>query len=208
MPVYKHDRVIFIHIPKTGGTTVYSYFTDRPNPRVLTPKRGHDTFRELSAHHEFGDLMRDPTYLKLTIVRNPYHRLLSWLFFHGTMNAEYGLPPDFNILYNTHEEKYGAILQAARQFLTSKTYLDDHRRLSQFEFLADASGRLAPDLHVLKTESLNDGMAALGFVDFPSYGRRNERRVSIDYDEFIYGQLKDMIYEYYKRDFLEFGYKP
>lgn len=69
-----HDtKCIFVHIPKTGGTSIeeafgYSY-SDLMYEKHLTPEEYVS---------EFGQDIWD-SYFKFTFVRNPWDRMVSWL---------------------------------------------------------------------------------------------------------------------------------
>ena len=86
MPYINKHRLIFIHIPKTGGTSVEEYFGIRW-PLDGTILRSHDihTFDGINyfPQHFTSDIIKkhDPEkwskYKKFTIVRNPYTKILS-----------------------------------------------------------------------------------------------------------------------------------
>jgi len=68
-----HDKkIIFIHIPRTGGTSVEEYFQFKHQHGWKPDTAQHLTLKEYSDHYDVED------YFKFTIVRNPWDRLVSW----------------------------------------------------------------------------------------------------------------------------------
>lgn len=77
MAVYlSEQKMLFIHIPKTGGTSVRDWlesnvmYAKRAKPKHAKP----EIFSQLEYDQYF------------TVVRNPYARLLSWYTYHFTYN--------------------------------------------------------------------------------------------------------------------------
>lgn len=66
----------FIHIPKTGGTSIITWIKENFEYQKKCGK--HCTIDKFIL--EF----KEPTHY-FTVVRNPYHRLLSWYFYQGKM---------------------------------------------------------------------------------------------------------------------------
>ena len=92
MPYYPEDNILFIHIPKTGGTALHNYFVKKYHITIdkyvhlfdLYYLRGHKmlslqhlTYLEL-ANSSYIDLTNKNLKI-ITIVRNPYTRLISEL---------------------------------------------------------------------------------------------------------------------------------
>jgi hypothetical protein len=76
---------IFVHIPKTGGTSVHRALNlGKGGSRVVgTLHRSHERALDVA-----------PTYLnwhehfRFTIVRNPWDRAVSWYYWHDIQNAQ------------------------------------------------------------------------------------------------------------------------
>lgn len=65
-------KCIFIHLPKTGGSSVETLFNWKG--------QRHDTLQDYV--NNFGEnVVRD--YFKFSLVRNPWDMMVSWYFFHG-----------------------------------------------------------------------------------------------------------------------------
>ena len=98
MPYFHNDKInlLFIHIPKTGGTSLEKYFSDEYNIPLngdslflyseLNKLLGIDTTLQ---HMTYNVIMKnkngfiiDTTNLDvISIVRNPYERIISDLFY-------------------------------------------------------------------------------------------------------------------------------
>lgn len=77
MSIYLPDHnIVFIHIPKSGGTSVIEWLTDNFQYEKIGPKHGTIyTFEK-----NFGSIIPH-----FTIVRNPYTRILSWYYYQEKM---------------------------------------------------------------------------------------------------------------------------
>lgn len=80
MPYCEEKQVIFLHVPKTGGTTIKRLFEinllDNPDP-AIRPSLQHLTCKLL--RQQIGDDKYD-RYYKFAFVRNPWARLVSDYF--------------------------------------------------------------------------------------------------------------------------------
>lgn len=88
-------NILFIHIPKTGGTSIELYFSDKyhiklDEEHLLTYMNSNKFFEGISLQHQtLLNIINNNNIFKIdfnetdiiTVIRNPYHRLLSDLFF-------------------------------------------------------------------------------------------------------------------------------
>jgi hypothetical protein len=116
-------RIIFLHIPKTAGQGIHSFFETLFRPEEICPARENfqllpiplaqlQQYRVFSGHLDWSllDSMPQPKFV-FTVLRRPIERLLSFYFFlrakgsklppnalglpeHRGMNAALNLPPD------------------------------------------------------------------------------------------------------------------
>ena len=74
MRVSDSQRVLFVHVPKTGGATLDAMFdTEVPDARRISEMKRHSTYRDL--------VKADPVledYWSFGFVRNPWARMVSW----------------------------------------------------------------------------------------------------------------------------------
>lgn len=67
---------VFIHIPKTAGSSVSNWIKENLNYKVLGKQ--HDLYRHWCKNHG------KPTY-HFVVVRNPYARIFSWFHYQGRL---------------------------------------------------------------------------------------------------------------------------
>lgn len=92
MPTFHKIKTVFVHIPKTAGTSIVD---------TLYDINGHDTSEYFDKHESVSDIMsylnwiKFYDYTKFTVVRNPYDRLVSWFHYYRSfwLNREHGERP-------------------------------------------------------------------------------------------------------------------
>ena len=105
MPYFKNDNIniLFIHIPKTGGTSLEKYFSNKFKIE-LNNKSLFNFIKTNNKNIKINSSLQHLTYNKIvqynnklfnvdfnnikiiTIVRNPYERIISDLFFFKLIN--------------------------------------------------------------------------------------------------------------------------
>ena len=70
--ILKDKKIIFIHIPRTGGTSIEKYFDFKFSADWSPETAQHLTMEEYNEHYDLDK------YFKFTTVRNPWDRLMSW----------------------------------------------------------------------------------------------------------------------------------
>ena len=103
MPYYLNKHILFIHIPKTGGTTIEELFRKNDSERVYSSIGIGDTnrilpppFDRVSLQHQFyttilkfkdklGVVFNDKLRI-FSIVRDPYRRIISDMMFLNIVN--------------------------------------------------------------------------------------------------------------------------
>jgi hypothetical protein len=109
MPYFKNndDNILLIHIPKTGGSSLEHYFSDKYNIKLnekslfmflneetkkqnnieINSSLQHMTYQTLFKYKDFFNI--DFNNLKIiTIVRNPYERIISDFFFYKLITID------------------------------------------------------------------------------------------------------------------------
>ena len=205
MPYFENIKVLFIHIPKTGGMNVenylflisnskpsiknlVSYFINPINIKINNHSLQHLTFCEIYDLQSYFNINFNKIKI-FTVVRNPYDRIISDLLFLNIIN-------DKSSKKNVEDE--------IRKYINSPSDYDNHKTL-QYKFILDKDGNVNKNIIVLKTENLNTDMINLGYSDFEKFC--NFYKSSKNYYIYLNHESIKMINSYYKKDFEYFNYK-
>ena len=199
MPINNHLKLIFVHIPRTSGTTFEEKVLDIhgvwPEPQeeslwgIGIPRNGknkltmqHMTYREICQLHGI-----DTGFKTVSIVRNPIHRVISLYYYWNEKNK-----------WNTLNDFLKYV----------KVHIKNRRHWwSQYDYLHDENGNINID-HLLRFEELPENFSVLHpELDIPCY--MDKERV-IDKEirnlELLDDESLELIYEIYKKDFEIFNY--
>jgi hypothetical protein len=203
MPFFKIIHLLFIHIPKTGGTSVENYLYNKYNIKksfhtlysdisltLNNHSLQHSTYLEILEKQDYFDL--DLTNVKIiSIVRNPYHRIISDLFFFKLINQN-----------STKEEIYEKI----KYFLNSNDLLYDNHKMEQYKYLINSENIIEPKITIMKTETLTENIRS--FRPFDNFNLHNNVtfKDKINYMSLLNMDSIQLINEFYKKDFEYFNY--
>lgn len=204
MPYYKEKDLLFIHIPKTGGTMIednikkkykQSLYNLTSNKNFLLKK----PFNNSSLQHLFyttifkfqKELNIDFKNIKIfSVVRNPYDRIISDLFWFKLINPDFSSDKVYNIIKN----KY-----------LNRCDLDNHNK-PQYKFITNDNDELVENIKIFKTENLNDSVKSMSqFLGFDINIIKDN--VNKNYDKYLNKDSISLINNFYKKDFELFGYK-
>ena len=204
MPFFKNQKLFFIHIPKTGGTSVENYIYKKYNYKknintLFTTTKQHSSIKinKHSLQHMTYQEIIDSCVLEeynldnitfMSVVRNPYDRLVSELFYIGRIDL------------NSSKEK----IEKEVKFFINDDYLYDNHKLPQYLFLT-LNKKLVKSIIIFKTETLNDDIHNFGYTDFNEDANKTHR-IKINYQTLLTDKAKQLIYNYYKKDFELFNY--
>lgn len=207
MPYIKDANILFIHIPKTAGTSIEKYFSKkysiRFDPKSLFGFLAKDVIipeqfdRTISLQHqtyttivkfkkELGIDINDSTKI-ITIVRNPYTRLVSDLFYNKLIKKETNPIEVYRIILDYITKKY------------------DNHTLQQYKFITDESGALIKNMIILRMETLIDDMKKIGYDDFDIHTNIGIVSSS-DYMSYLNANSIKLINIFYDKDFKYFDY--
>ena len=206
MPYFKTLNILYIHIPKTGGSNIENYFFNksktyptinnllsyniRPiNLKINDHSLQHLTYKEILQFKKFLNIDLDKSRM-FTVVRNPYDRIISDLFFFRLIDKE-----------STQDK----VEKEIKKYLDSDSNYDNHKIL-QYNFILDENDKVDKNIIVIKTETLNKEMKNLGFPDFSEYCSSNFIS-NKDYSSYMNNGSIKIINSYYKKDFEYFNYK-
>jgi len=204
MPYFKNENinVLFIHIPKTGGSSVECYFSKKyniplnKNSLYMYLKDHFKHFNSSLQHLTYNQIIKYSDFLNvdfnnlkiISIVRNPYERIISDLFYFKLIKVN-----------SSKEETYESI----------KDYLvlnRDNHTLPQHHFVT-INNELVPNIILLKTETLMSDMVKIGYDDFNVKNHVNRYRLNHDnYYNYLNSDSIHLINDFYHEDFILFNY--
>ena len=187
-------KFIFIHIPKTSGNSLSIILKDvvdndvilkksklgeKQGINIICEKKKQDIKHKFITYYNklYGSKINN--YFKFTIVRNPYDRMLSY-YFYSTNNK----------IFN--KKKF-------IKFINKNTY-------AQHQYID-------PTFYIVRYENLVRGLKNINslkkVIKFNQYPKINKSINSNQIYKNVYKdkQIKDLVYNKYKKDFLLFGYK-
>jgi hypothetical protein len=202
MPYFREIKTLLIHIPKTGGTSIELYFHKKFNLKLnynnlysnmkLTyndHSLQHCTYKELYNDKQFDINFNDIKII--TVVRNPYERIISDLFFNKLI---------------TVDMKLDEIYEQIKLFIESTDKKYDNHMLPQYLYLLNNDNIIDNNIIIMKTETLNENMIDNGYTDFDVNSNVTNRN-KIDYMLLLNNDSINIINNYYMKDFTYFNYK-
>ena len=227
--IIPEHKLIYIHVPKTGGTSIETFLLDYFNlgersPFYLLDGIGKRETKEKDGKLTFYPYMHfplawieeelakiniivDETWNIFSVVRNPYHKLLSELFFTD-------LSP---LIYNYHtlpdSSKNHYFNQCLNEYLEEKDVWKNNHSLHttpQYVFFEGSK------LNNIKIAQFEDGLEnivkTLGFEvknPFPHRLNTFEMKSSPkpNYHDVMTRHFVELVNTKYKLDFKTFGYK-
>jgi len=174
-------NILFIHIPKTGGSSVEHYFSNKfniplNNKSLFTYE--YDKTNEYNNKYKFLNSSLQHLLLNqifkynnvfninfndiqiITIVRNPYERIISDLFWYKIIKMDTSKEEVFNII---------------QEYLVSDNY--DNHNIPQHEFIT-INKNLISNIRILRTETLTNDMKKIGYHDFDFFYNVSECKVN------------------------------
>lgn len=203
MPYYKDIDTLFIHIPKTGGSSLEKYLSTKSKQTLhcVGPRNNLLPIKNVSLQHQLystlynnrnliGVNFKSETLKIISIVRNPYNRLISDLFFFSLISAKHKPEVVFQII---------------------KNYIYVHRdnhNIPQYKFLYNEDGTIMNSkIKIFKTETLNDDLIQFGYKDFKISTNVNKHKIKVPYISLLNRNSIDLINRHYHKDFELFGYE-
>lgn len=198
MPIDHNNKFIFVHIPKTAGTSIERMY-GLENPRCFFNRRceiiidnvkycpQHLTSTQLKTRPEISQYYNE--YYKFSFVRNPYDRVLSEFFWREKKIVNY-----------EYFKKW------IYQFYSK---IDMDHKLTQYEYVYENSNLVVDFLG--KVENLEEDFKKiqnnLGIPNKPLLRSNISLNNQIDKKSYLTSEIKDFIYNLYKVDFETFEYE-
>ena len=208
MPYFYSEKdnfnLLFIHIPKTGGTSIEQFFGKKLKINKLTPIQYYSDNRKFFykgvslQHHTLQTIKEDPFFkinwenIKIiSCVRNPYNRILSEI--HSRTRRPF---KDKKHITDT-------IKNLLNDYTKNNNINDNHVR-PQYEFLCDQEGKLYDNVIIMKTENLKEMMKENGWDNFDIHLNKS---ISYKVEDCLNNESIELINNFYSKDFDYFGYE-
>ncbi|MEP6666916.1 MAG: sulfotransferase family 2 domain-containing protein [Nocardioidaceae bacterium] len=204
MRISDSHRLLFVHVPKTGGATLERVFDDGIADVRFERGTRHDTLTQI--------LKVDPElsgYWIVGFVRNPWARLVSWwsMIDTGRRRAAEGSEPHIR-KFETYE-----VWAKVREYPDFETFVTrggdeiERIRTPQFEFLATPDRRAD---FIGRTETMEGDVERirdrLGLPLEAKLPHKN-RSTHGHYRDYYTPVTRDRVAALYQRDIDEFGYE-
>lgn len=165
---------------------IYSYSCDK-NKNVDITSLQHLTFCTIYKYNNLFNVDFIHNLKIITIVRNPYERIISDLFWFEL------------ITLNSSKEDTYIIL---KNYIFSNTF--DNHNICQYLFLLDINNCILKDVTIFKTENLKTDMHNYGYND--CYLHENKNPFYYNYLNYLNVNSIELINDYYDLDFKIFNY--
>lgn len=182
MPIFNHEklgRVLFIHIPKTGGSSVERMLIDAGYELDKLNFWDGTNFQHAipAVYNTWGNF-----HYKFTVVREPMERFCSAIGYRG---------------YDKNHANQAGI-NAINGYYKHATHMNNHIR-PQVDFLSNDV-----DIYHLEDNFLEKIARKLDIV-VQEYPHENAKKQNVT-PEHISDVLKKRVYNLYEKDYAEFGY--
>ena len=203
---HKH-KAIFVHVPKTAGSSMRRYFGKRGFGAVEyhAPDGSNDDVTGVYVNGTAWRIKRNllgvwDDYFKFTFVRNPWDRMVSFFNYQKKVvhkKEKYGIE-------HFSYEKY----KKSTEHGDFSLWLGEHRTMSFLNFLSDDSGNLMMDF-IGKVENLQEDFnivcdkIKIPRQQLPHINKTKHKHYTEYYDE----ETKSIVAEKCKKDIEYFNYK-
>jgi hypothetical protein len=191
MPLYKQLNLLFIHIPKNGGSTVENFLTKKnkgidlwmdKNKLNLNHSEQHCTYKELEEKNFIKD-----QYSIFTIIRNPVDRVIS----------------EFNWFNKVRKDKYADFNKFLDDFLNKENFKKfDNHNLSNLDYLLDKDGNIPEKIKIFKFFDKDNLSLFLNDGDIKKKHDNKTNKIFNNINE----EQKSRILEFYKDDIETFNF--
>lgn len=217
MPIIEKYKIIFVHIPKCGGTSINSLFdikNDAIRKYSITPSLDvmygnkvlnyNNKDENIEMAHATAKMIRyfHPQkfieYFKFAIVRNPYDRIVSEYAYKNT-----------RIIKNADKISFREFVSEVKKLLDNRDKIEhiniDHY-LPQYEYVYDGD-KLIVD-RIINFEAYNTSISTLLTKlkitkPIPHENKSNRKHWS----KYLTPETEEIIYQMYKKDFELFNYQ-
>jgi len=195
MVVCENYRVIFFHIPKTGGSSVRTI--------LLNDLNGDKIGVHVNVRNALRKNYNLDAYIKFSVIRNPYSRMVSW-YHHLLRESEIGKRSSDVIKPESFE-----------QFIKEQTRIYSNKETTQFKLWSlqkdfISYGEKVMIDYIIRFENFQndfDLFSQKAFGKTFTLPHMKNWGVGNDYRKFYTDELQEIVYNKLKGDFEYFGYK-
>lgn len=190
--ISREHRFIFIHVPKTGGSSI---------GRALEASLGTKRAKGVGIHHDDLSQIEGDDFFTFAFHRNPWDRFVSlyayWMFHHVvSARLRSTFPHDFQYFCRNAERIFGTIDPAERIHLLPQTELNAAYKDVRVDFWGRFE-HLQADFDIV-CDRLRIERVVLG------HERRSQHRPYVDYYD---KDTRDIVAQRYESDIEAFGYQ-
>ena len=209
MPYYKIKHILFIHIPKTGGTMLNSLlkkddiqliYQEKYNNNIFPPpfdkySLQHQFYSTIYKYKNLYNLKFNNKLKIISIVRNPYTRIISDLFWFTKLGQ-------YNFIKKNYTKEQ--IYQSIKTYLKMPPqYLDNHNT-PQYKYITDNHDNLISNIKIFKLENLYKNKENIN--KYLNCDLNIENLQMKDYNNYLNKESINLINTFYKKDFEIFKY--
>lgn len=187
--IINNPRSVFVHIPKTGGSSVQKWLLDNTDSYVAKSSKHHDLNSLEKKYGKFN--------FSFTIVRNPWDWCVSWYFFRRDRALRRIQNPKdkgkFSLEYN--------------QYVLSEFEKGFDYFIETTQLLQQCNKTTGVD-YIIKLENINTDIKVIAnkFDITCPIPVINQSRRDRDYKLYYNTKTKDMVYKKFKDDINTFNY--
>ena len=187
--IINNPRSVFVHIPKTGGSSVQKWLLDNTDSYVAKSSKHHDLNSLEKKYGKFN--------FSFTIVRNPWDWCVSWYFFRRDRALRRIQNPKdkgkFSLEYN--------------QYVLSEFEKGFDYFIETTQLLQQCNKTTGVD-YIIKLENINTDIQVIAnkFDITCPIPVINQSRRDRDYKLYYNTKTKDMVYKKFKDDINTFNY--
>lgn len=224
MPIFPKSNIVYLHVPKTAGTSVEQALAHKegltqwpPGPKphyAPTYWYGHWKAKGHSFQHAtwteiqevMGNKIKDFTVF--ATLRDPWARIVSEIKFQMTHFTLFPGMPSFKTMargpFEVYRETFNRLVKAKLEALTVNPHLDDNHWLPQVAFLKTKDGNIDSSIHIIRFSSLASDLTKL-FGDLPlphtQQSKTIHRSAYGEPRDLFDNDIKTMVQEIYREDF-------
>ena len=221
MPIDIERNFVFVHIPKTGGSSIESllglkskknFYNRAPLKHLVPAYKTPQHFTWLELKQNLPATFLDHAF-KFTFVRNPWDRFVSEFIWRKQLYESLSPAGRRNCFYNETDlaslDAFVRVLElpVAERTLASRGF-DSHLE-SQLSFLTDEAGKIAVDF-VGRFESFINDVAIVARrldVQVTALGHERKSDREADYRSYYSTRSRLAVEEFYRDDIRAFAYE-